>query len=94
MAARKPKPWSPPAGLKIEVGVSRGDLFMKAESTPAEAANVARLLTAMVRLVTDEAPDLLPHADSVPGVVIGYDWAEEYAEYRKTPQPPSKKLGF
>jgi hypothetical protein len=94
MPPRKPKPWSPPAGLKIEVGVSRGDLFMKAESTPTEAVNVARMLTAMVRMVTGEAPDLLPHADSVPGMVLGYDWAEDYAESGKKAQRPPKRVGF
>lgn len=94
MPARRKKPWTPPAGLKIEVGVSRGDLFMKAESTPAEAVNVAKMLTAMVRVVTEDAPDLLPHADSVPGMVLGYDWAEEYADARQQPTTPKKRMGF
>ena len=79
MTTRRKKPeWTPPAGLKIEIGVSRGDVFFKADATVSEALNVARLLVAMVRKLSEEAPDTLPHADSVPGGVLGYDWAEEY----------------
>lgn len=87
---RRAKEWAPPAGLKIEVGVSRGDVFFKAEATPAEALNVARLLVAMARKLTEEAPDVLPHADSVPGGVLGFDWMEEYAGEAKAPP----RVGF
>ena len=92
MAPRKPKPWAPPPGLKIEVAVSRGDAYMKAEATPADALNVARLLTVLVRQLTAEAPDLLPHAESVPGGVLSYDWAEEYAGEARKSAP--KRVGF
>ncbi len=92
MAPRKPKPWAPPAGLKIEVCVQRGDMYFKAEATPSDALNVARLLTVMCRQLTKEAPDLLPIADSVPGVVLSYDWAEEFADGSKA--KPAKPLGF
>lgn len=92
MTPRKPKGWMPPSGLKIEICVQRGDAYFKAEATPADALNVARLLTVMARKLTEDAPDLLPVADTVPGVVIGYDWAEEFAEGS---QPkPRKRLGF
>jgi hypothetical protein len=80
MAPRKPKGWVPPAGLKIEVGVSRGDVFLKTEAAVGDALNVARLLVAMVRQIAVDAPDVLPHADSVPGSVLPYDWMEEYAD--------------
>jgi hypothetical protein len=53
---------------------------------------VARLLTAMARQLTLDAPDLLPTADSVPGVVIGYDWNEEFFGGAKG--KPPKPLGF
>ena len=92
MAARKPKPWSVPPGLKIGIRISRGDVLLEAESTPAEALNVARMLTAMLRKLTAEAPDLLPLADSVPGGVMGYDWAEEFAEGSKPQRPP--RVGY
>jgi hypothetical protein len=91
MTARK-KGWTPPSGLKIEVCISRGDAYFKAEASVAEALNVAKLLTAMARQLTAEAPDLLPVADSVPGGVLGYDWNEEFAGGSKA--KPSKKLGF
>lgn len=77
-AAPKPKAWQPPAGLKIEVGCYRGDVSLKSEATVADAVPVALLLVAMMREVAKQAPDTLPYADSVPGAVIAYDWAEEY----------------
>ena len=73
-ARRKPKAWTPPAGLKIEVGVFRGDVSLKAEATAADALNVARLLVAMVRQLAKDAPDILPHADTVPGGVMEMPW--------------------
>lgn len=95
MPPKKTKPgWAPPSGLKIDVSVSRGDLMFRAETTPADALNVARMLVVMVRQITDEASDLLPYADSVPGAVLGYDWAEEYAEGRKNRTAAPKKVGF
>jgi hypothetical protein len=90
MSARKPKAWQPPPGLKIEVCVSRGDAYFKAEATPAEALNVARLLTALIRQLTADAPDLLPHADCVPGGVLPFDWIEDLEG--KASEPP--KVGF
>jgi len=92
MAPRKPKPWQPPPGLKIGIRVGRGDCTFEAEATPADALNVARLLTVMARQLTHEAPDLLPHAESVPGAVLGYDWAEEYAGEAQKTVP--KRVGF
>lgn len=77
-AAPKPKSWTPPAGLRIEVSCYRGELGFKSEATVADAPNVALLLVAMMREVVKHAPDTLPYADSVPGNVIAYDWAEEY----------------
>lgn len=71
--------WAPPAGLKVEVFVARGDVSLKAEAAVGEALNVARLLVAMVRQLAKDAPDILPHADSVPGVVLPYveEWELE-----------------
>jgi hypothetical protein len=89
MAPRKPKGWTPPPGLTIEVTVTRGDVQFRAESTPADALNVSRLLTVMARHITEDAPDLLPHADTVPGAVLPFDWAED-AEGRKR----TKRVGF
>lgn len=77
-AAPKSKAWQPPAGLRIEVSCYRGELGFKSEATVADAPNVALLLVAMMREVVKHAPDVLPYADSVPGTVIAYDWAEEY----------------
>ena len=80
MAPRKPKDWQPPAGLRVEVIISRGDATLKADATVSEALNVARLLTAMVRQLTKDAPDLLPLADNVHGSTMPYfedDWADE-----------------
>lgn len=95
MPSKKAKPaWAPPAGLKIDVSVSRGDLMFRAETTPADAMNVARLLVVMARQITTEATDLLPYADSVPGMVLGYDWAEEYAESGKIAKKQPPKVGF
>ena len=92
MTPRKKSTWAPPSGLKIEVSVARGDCYFKAEAAVGDALNVARLLTAMARQLTLDAPDLLPTADSVPGVVIGYDWNEELFGGAKT--KPPKPLGF
>jgi sulfate adenylyltransferase subunit 1 (EFTu-like GTPase family) len=95
MPAKKAKPaWAPPSGLKIDVSVSRGDLMFRAETTPADAMNVARMLVVMARQITGEASDLLPYAESVPGMVLGYDWAEEYADGRKNRAAAPKKVGF
>jgi len=90
-AKRKPKPWTPPAGLKIEVGAYRGDVSLKAEASVGDAVHVAALLVAMLREVGKLAPDTLPFADSVPGVVLPYDWAEEYAETGAATRP---RVGF
>jgi hypothetical protein len=91
MTPRK-KSWAPPSGLKIEVFVARGDISFKAEAAVSDALNVARLLTAMARQITVDAPDLLPTADSVPGTVIGYDWNEEFFGGGKV--KPPKPVGF
>ena len=66
--------------LRVEVFVSRGDLTLKVETTVGEMLNVARAMIATVRTLAKEAPDMLPHAEHVPGDVLPYDWAEEYAE--------------
>ena len=92
MSAKKKPAWAPPSGLKIEIGVSRGDAYFKAEAAVGDALNVARLLTAMARQLTVEAPDLLPIADSVPGTVIAYDWNEEF--FGGGQVKPPKPLGF
>jgi hypothetical protein len=62
--------WTPPERMRIEVFVQRGDLSMKAETSVADALNVSRLLVALVRQMAREAPDILPHADTVPGAVL------------------------
>lgn len=92
MTPRKPKGWLPPSGLKIEICVERGSIYFKADATPADALNVARMLTVMCRQITNEAPDLLPIADSVPGDVLAYDWAEEFGDGAKA--KPHKNVGF
>lgn len=68
--------------------------MFRAETTPADAMNVARMLVVMARQITTEASDLLPYAESVPGMVLGYDWAEEYADMRKKRSAAPKKVGF
>lgn len=92
MSRRKATAWAPPSGLKIEVCVSRGDCYFKAEAAVSDALNVARLLTAMARQLTADAPDLLPTADSVPGTVISYDWDEEFFGGGRV--KPPKPVGF
>lgn len=81
--------WAPPAGLRIEIGVTRGDVFMKAEATPTEAMNVARLLVAMVRQLASENPDVLPHADSVPGGHVLFPGSEDWDSKAR-----QRRLGF
>lgn len=80
-AKKAPKPaWLPPAGLRIDVGVARGDVSFRAEAAVGDALNVARLLVAMIRQIAKDAPDILPHADSVPGAVLPCfedEWADE-----------------
>lgn len=66
--------------LRVEVFVSRGDCSLKAETTAGDALAVARFLVATVRQLAKEAPDMLPHVEQVPGEVLPYDWAEEYAD--------------
>lgn len=66
--------------LRVEVFVSRGDASLKAETTAGDALAVARFLIAVVRQLAAEAPDMLPHVEHVPGEVLPYDWAEEYAD--------------
>lgn len=90
-AKRKPKPWTPPAGLKIEVSAYRGDIALKSEASVGDAVHVAALLVAMLREVAKIAPDTLPYADSVPGTVLPYDWSEEYADSGNTARP---RVGF
>lgn len=93
MAPRKPRPWAPPAGLKIEIAVSRGDAVFRSEASVGDAMNIARLLTAMARQITAEAPDLLSTVEQVGGNVMGYDWAEEFADGgRKQTKPP--RIGY
>jgi hypothetical protein len=92
MPSSSPKPrrtakgWTPAAGLRVEVFVARGDVSFKAEATVGEALNVARLLVAMARQLAADAPDILPHADSVPGGVLPY-WEDGDVDART-------RLGF
>lgn len=73
--------------LRVEVFVSRGDLTLKTETTAGELVAVTRFLIATVRQMAQEAPDMLPHVETVPGETLGYDWAEEYEEGRVTVKP-------
>lgn len=77
--AAKPKPWQPPAGLKIDVQVARGDVAFRAEAAVGDAMHVARLLVAMARQIALDAPDVLPHADVVGGGTLPY-WDDEWAD--------------
>ncbi len=91
MPAKKPAPRQPrasvPKALKVEVFVSRGDLTLKTETTAGELVAVTRFLIATARQMAQEAPDMLPHVETVPGETLGYDWAEEYEEGRVTVKP-------
>lgn len=88
---RKPRTISVPKALKIEVCVSRGDFWAKCETTAEHVGDVSRFLIATVRELAAEAPDILPHVETVPGDVLGYDWAEEYEGSAKV---GVKKVGF
>lgn len=81
-----PKPWQPPAGLKVEVMVGRGDVSFRAEAPVGEALPVARLLVAMARQIAQDAPDVLPHAETIGGAVLPY-FDDDYADQ-------SKRVGF
>lgn len=90
MSNRKRPAWTAPAGLKVEVTVARGDVTLTAHAAVGDAPHVARLLVAMARKIGIDAPDTLPHADTVPGVVLPIDPTEIYdAEGRKP-----RRLGF
>lgn len=62
----------------------------------AEAQRYARIRIASREPVTltlwSDAHVLLPIADSVPGMVLNYDWQEEFADGGKA--KPAKPLGF
>ena len=83
---RRPAAWVPPAGLRVEVFVERGDVSLKAEAAVGDVLPVAKLLIACVRQVAADAPDVLPHADSVPGMVLPVVDDEGY-EYQQQPRP-------
>jgi hypothetical protein len=75
--ARRTQQSTVPKALKVEVFVSRGDLTIKTETTAGELVAVTRFLIATVRQMAAEAPDMLPHVETVPGETLGYDWTEE-----------------
>jgi hypothetical protein len=64
------KPVTLPARARITVTVARGDLTLSSETTAAHAEATATFLVALSRQVVKGAPDLLPHADTVPGSVV------------------------
>lgn len=66
--------------MRIEVCVSRGDVYLKTEAAPVDALPAARYLTLLARQLVAEAPELLPGPEAVPGDVLPYDWQEEYAD--------------
>lgn len=76
-----------PKTLKVTVQVQRGDLGLSADTTAPNALNTARFLTAIARTLAQEAPDVLPHVDCVPGNAIEFTWGDHEAEERK-------RLGF
>lgn len=90
--ARKPAAWKPPADLRVEVFVGRGDVSFKAEAGVADALPVARLLVALARQIAQDAPDVLPHADSVPGAVLPV-FDEDPTEWRHNPRPVGFTVG-
>jgi hypothetical protein len=75
--ARRTQQSTVPKALKVEIFVSRGDLTYKVETTAGELVAVTSFLIATVRQMAAEAPDMLPHVETVPGETLGYDWTEE-----------------
>lgn len=65
-----------PPRLKVNVAVSRGDVALAAETSAASALDVTRFLASIIQTVTRESPDLLPHADQVPGGSIDFSWGD------------------
>lgn len=65
-----------PPRLKVNVAVSRGDVALAAETTAASALDVTRFLASIIQAVTKESPDLLPHAEHVPGGSIDFTWGD------------------
>lgn len=76
MTPRKRATAKIPAGLKVQIGVSRGDLSIQAETAATRAADVARFLATVVREVTRDMPDLLPTADHVGGSAVEFTWGD------------------
>jgi hypothetical protein len=65
-----------PPRLRVNVAVTRGDVALAAETTAASALDVTRFLASIIQTVTKESPDLLPHADQVPGGAIDFTWGD------------------
>jgi hypothetical protein len=65
-----------PPRLRVNVAVTRGDVALAAETTATNALDVTRFLAHIIQTVTKESPDLLPHADQVPGGTIDFTWGD------------------
>lgn len=91
MPRKKPTAPDPMESVKVEVGASLGDSYIKAECTLAIAHAVLLRLHEELELAARIKPDLKPVIDTVMG---GSTWVPDddgYEEYRKRSTP---KLGF
>ena len=75
-AAPDPRTIMVPAGLTVEIIVSRGDVTLRSDAKMPDVLDVARALVLLVREIATRAPDILPHAETVPGGVLtgADDW--------------------
>lgn len=91
MARKRPVVPDPMESVKVEVGASLGDSYIKAECTLAIAHAVLVRLHEELEIAAKIKPDLKPVIDTVHG---GSTWVPDddgYEEYRKRSAP---KLGF
>lgn len=72
-----------PAGLSVEIIVSRGDVTLRSDAKMPDVLDVASALILLVREIATRAPDVLPHAEAVPGgVLTGADDWDAYGRAR------------
>ena len=85
MPPRKRRPAARPApapDTRVEVGVSRGDVYLKAEVRAVEAEAVAAWMVDALRRIAAARPDVLPSVDHVPGASQFDPWDGDVTERR------------
>lgn len=94
MPRKKPAEADPMESVKVEVGASLGDSYIKAECTLAIAHAVLVRLHEELELAAKIKPDLKPVIDTVMG---GSTWVPDddgYGEADRARKHPKPRLGF